>query len=48
MNLRAFIDPSLSHPAANQVRETIVVPLIPPRDASVDLHFQVFVGLKSR
>ncbi|CAF0786537.1 unnamed protein product [Adineta ricciae] len=35
------------HPAANQVRENIVVPIIPPRDASVDLHLQVFVGLKS-
>jgi hypothetical protein len=37
-----------SHPAASQVRETIVVPVIPPRDAPVDLHLQVFVGLKSR
>ncbi|CAF0970518.1 unnamed protein product [Adineta steineri] len=35
------------HPATNQVRENIVVPIIPPRDAPVDLHLQIFVGLKS-
>ncbi len=39
---------SFSHPAATQVRESIIVPIIPPRDAPVNLHFQVFVGLKTR
>ncbi|CAF1352289.1 unnamed protein product, partial [Didymodactylos carnosus] len=35
------------HPAANQVRESLVCPVIPPRDIALDLHVQVFVGLKS-
>lgn len=37
-----------SHPAAAQVRESITVPIILPRDAAVDLTFQIFVGLKTR
>ncbi|CAF3956753.1 unnamed protein product [Rotaria sp. Silwood2] len=35
------------HPAASQVHESIDVPIIPPRDAPIDLHIQIFVGLKS-
>ncbi|CAF3537670.1 unnamed protein product [Rotaria sordida] len=35
------------HPAASQVHQSIVVPIISPRDVPVDLHIQVFVGLKS-
>ncbi|CAF0848460.1 unnamed protein product [Rotaria sp. Silwood1] len=35
------------HPAASQVHESIAVPIIPPRDAPIDLHIQIFVGLKS-
>ncbi|CAF2512234.1 unnamed protein product [Rotaria sp. Silwood2] len=36
-----------SHPAANHVREYITVPIIIPRDVSIDLHLQVFVGMKT-
>lgn len=39
---------AFSHPAASHVQESIVVPIIPPRDAAVDLHLQIFVGFKSR
>ncbi|CAF1175599.1 unnamed protein product [Rotaria sordida] len=38
----------VAHPAANQVREYITVPIILPRDVSIDLHLQVFVGMKAR
>ncbi|CAF0997148.1 unnamed protein product [Rotaria sordida] len=37
----------VAHPAANQVREYITVPIILPRDVSIDLHLQVFVGMKA-
>lgn len=46
--MKISIFEEFSHPAANQVRENITVSIIPPRDAPVDLHLQVFVGLKSR
>ncbi|CAF0727160.1 unnamed protein product [Rotaria sp. Silwood1] len=37
----------VAHPAANQVREYITVPIIIPRDVSIDLHLQIFVGMKT-
>ena len=39
---------SFSHPAINRVQESINVPIILPRDVPIDLHLEIFVGLKTR
>ncbi|CAF2163704.1 unnamed protein product [Rotaria magnacalcarata] len=46
-NCSLSINLLFSHPATHQLQENVTVPIVLPRDAAVDLHLQIFVGLKT-